>query len=363
MSNNISTRTIPSAAMRCSVGQFIMGDNGEGAKSAPVTLHALSGGIIAHWFFGNIVHDLQGMEHKDRIAIDYCHDAKEIIGYVNKFSADGELVLSGALVPFKDSDRASEIVHKAAAGVPYQASIDYTPTKPEEILFEELREDQTATVNGQSVQGPLTIVRKWKLGGVAVCPYGADSDTATYLQSNNNKDTVEVKIMSNETLEAEAVATEQDAQAVEATNEQDETQQAVEAVEEKTVEAEAGEDEQTKPCEECRLTHADFAQYTKLYGFENGAKYFEQGLDAEQARAEYVLSIEADLESVKKENDDLRAQIAKLSGSRLSVPGHNPDLSGSDWPYILSKEKAEAIAKKHGRTLEDVTKTLKKKGV
>ncbi len=70
---------------------------------------------------------MEGMTlHKDRLALDYVHDSKEVIGYLNHFDiASGDLVTSGALVPFKDTDRATEIMHKLSEGVPYEASINF----------------------------------------------------------------------------------------------------------------------------------------------------------------------------------------------------------------------------------------------
>jgi hypothetical protein len=112
---------IPAGACTLVVGAFELGDNGEDAKTAPIKMVARSGKPIEHWYWGNVVHDLAGMHlHKSRIPIDYVHDSKEIIGYLNHFDTEsGDLVTSGALVPFKKNDRATEIIHKDRAGVPY----------------------------------------------------------------------------------------------------------------------------------------------------------------------------------------------------------------------------------------------------
>lgn len=182
-------RDIPAAAMRCSLGEFTLGDNGEDAKTAPIRLLARNGKPIEHWYFGKVVHDFDGMQHKNRIPIDYVHSEDDVIGYVNKFDASsGDLQLSGALVPFKDSDRATEIIFKAKAGVPYEASIDFRDS----MVMEELRPGQMAMVNGSNVEGPATIIRQWTLRGVAVCPYGADPNTSSQL-SSVEKFTVSVK--------------------------------------------------------------------------------------------------------------------------------------------------------------------------
>jgi hypothetical protein len=145
----------------------------------------------------------------NKVAIDYCHDENQIIGYANKFSIDtGNLEASGALTPFKDSDRATEIVHKAGAGVPYEASINFGG---DGIKIEEVEDpEETVEVNGRTFHGPITIIREWPLRGIAVCPYGADANTSTVFSGSDN--TIEVKIMARKKKtdlpESETVLTE-----------------------------------------------------------------------------------------------------------------------------------------------------------
>jgi hypothetical protein len=162
------------------VGPFELGDNGEGAKSAPIRMKARTAQPVQHWFWGRVVHDMAGMRlHKDRLPIDYVHDPTEVIGYLNHFRADTDgLEVSGALVPYKDSDRASEIIHKARAGVPYEASIYFGG---DGIKVEEVAQGQAAQVNGFQFAGPGIVIREWPLRGVAVCPYGADMNTRSEL--------------------------------------------------------------------------------------------------------------------------------------------------------------------------------------
>jgi hypothetical protein len=177
---------IPAEACTFVVGEFEIGDNGENAKTAPVRLVARSGQPIEHWFWGRIVHDMAGMHlHKSRLPIDYVHDSKEVIGYLNRFdTTSGDLITSGALVPFKDSDRATEIVHKARNGVPYEASINFGG---DGLKIQELQAGEMADVNGMRFEGPGVIVREWPLRGVAICPYGADMNTDTSVLKESNK--------------------------------------------------------------------------------------------------------------------------------------------------------------------------------
>jgi hypothetical protein len=173
---------IPQAACTLTVGPFVLGDNGEGARSAPIRLVARSGKPIEHWWWGRVVHDLAGMHmHKSRLPVDYVHDPKEVIGYLNRFDIEtGDLVASGALVPYGENDRATEIIHKAGEGVPYEASINFGG---DGIKVQEIAEGEVAEVNGGTFEGPGVIVREWPLRGVAICPYGADMNTESKVLS------------------------------------------------------------------------------------------------------------------------------------------------------------------------------------
>lgn len=180
--------SVPMQAFSMDAHEVNVGTNGEGTKSGPLRLVALSGDPF-EGYFGQTIQDLEGMTHGKRIAVDYGHDDKEVIGYINKFSTeDGQLVLEGALTPFGDNDRAAEIIHKSAQGVPYQASIFFAPAVPGDTQIEELPSGNTAQVNGREIHGPATIFRKWVLRGVAITPYGMDAGTAAFLQKQGNQE-------------------------------------------------------------------------------------------------------------------------------------------------------------------------------
>jgi hypothetical protein len=171
-------RNLPHAALRFKVGGFTLGNHGAAAGVVPIRLVARAGAAIVHPYWGKVVHDFAGMQHKNRIPIDYNHDDEQVIGYVDTFNTrSGDLELAGVLVPFSEGDRATEVVHKIGAGIPYEASIDFR----DEIDVDELLAGQSRKVNGQDVEGPATVISRWTLRGVAVCPYGADKNTSAKL--------------------------------------------------------------------------------------------------------------------------------------------------------------------------------------
>jgi hypothetical protein len=162
-------QAIPAAACTFRAEFAHLGDNGEGAKTAPVKLLARSSQPIEHHWWGNVAHDLNGfnLNGKKRLPIDFDHDTGEAIGYLNKFEVEEDgLYASGAIVSTQEGDRASRILAQMRAGIPYEASINFGG---DGIEVERVPAGKTAMVNGYELAGESQIVRSWPLRGVAVC--------------------------------------------------------------------------------------------------------------------------------------------------------------------------------------------------
>lgn len=159
------------------------------AAPTPLTLLARTAGIAEHMYWGRCVHDFAGMSLvKPRIPIDYQHDPREVLGFAESPNvADGNLRLSANLVSLRPDDMAATVQGKAAAGVPYECSI-----KMGDFSVEEVPEGMTVEANGQTFAGPLVVIRKWTLRGVAITPYGTDSGSAAEFADQGDEFAVEV---------------------------------------------------------------------------------------------------------------------------------------------------------------------------
>lgn len=190
---NPQTKPVPASACRMRCGEWTLRDNGPNSKTMPVSMTARSGQPIEHWYWGKVIHDLAGMKlAKPRLPIDYCHEDTKVIGYLNHFDASsGDLVASGALIPYGENDIAAEVIYKAKEGIPYEASINFGG---DGIKIEELAAGQVAQVNGRTFEGPGIIIREWPLRGVAVCPYGADMNTSTNFNAEKDRQIVITKL-------------------------------------------------------------------------------------------------------------------------------------------------------------------------
>lgn len=297
------TKKVPKSALRLRVAvdcKFAAAGS-DGSKKVPVSMLARTDQPIEHPWWGKIVHDMSGMKlAKDVLPIDYCHYDSEVLGYLDKFdTSKGGLTVSGALVPFQDTDRASEVIFKGQNGVPYEASIDFGG---EGIRLEELAPNAVATVNGYTLNGPAVIVREWPLRGVAICPYGADMNTSTQFK-DADKQEVSVSVLhtgmreANPTGDDKSIETQQSKQTDSAAN----TPPVTEQPKLPTQQTKTDEQQQPKPGAEFVTTFGDV-----------GARWFLEGKTFSQCATDFIASQKTELEQLKTKVTELTNQLAEL---------------------------------------------------
>jgi len=193
------SRKLPRSAfeMRATVGAAEMAENAPNSPAAPrspgkrVKIVARSPGPVMAPNIDNgkdkgpVIHDLAGVFFKDRFPLDYQHDPKCILGFCDGVEVtDLGLAISGVIIPFKEDDLAAKVSRDMEMGFPYEASIYFPPSAPGDVVIEDVDAGEEAEVNGQSVSGPCTIIRRWPLRGVAIVPYGMDSATVSAAMSS-----------------------------------------------------------------------------------------------------------------------------------------------------------------------------------
>lgn len=325
-----SKRTVPAAAMCFNVGlmQFADAGEGEASKQVPIKLLGRTGKPIAHWYWGNVVHDMDGMKlAKDSLPIDYCHFPDEILGYLNKFdTSSGDLVASGELVLYADGDRASEVAFKAKAGVPYEASINFAGGP---LRLEEIEAGITVKVNGNDVHGPALIIREWTLRGIAVCPYGADANTKTELSAKGGEQgTIDVTIF-KEVEVAKANETNKPTQMTnvpavsEGTLPRDKTAELTQtpaAVKPTDNHGEASKQlSQDKPAGEPKAEPKPGAEFVAAFG-DTGARWYLEGRQFGECATEFIAGKD-------KKIAELSAEVEKLKGLLGELPRGNEPVS------------------------------------
>ncbi len=169
---------------RCGLVEDVLADaviSDDGVVETPVRLKVRTGDWLDHWWLGRIITDFDGMVwHKETLVLDWNHDANEEIGVIEtRDHSKGDLYCDAKFISRDKSDRAAKIVDLARHQMPYEVSMTWGNPQNGKMEFEDLGKNDTAKVNGKTVHGPGTIIRKWGMYGAAVCPHGVDSSTTT----------------------------------------------------------------------------------------------------------------------------------------------------------------------------------------
>lgn len=320
---------IPAAAARFAAsGMFQFAEGEEGADGVPVRLHARDAKPIYHWYWGKIAHDMSGVVHRDKLAIDWCHDPDQLIGFVDEIKADGKrgLDLAGQVLSGID-EKAAEVAKKAAAGVPYESSIDWTGP----AVIEYVDASTSVDVNGYKFEGPGYVVRQWHLRGVAICPHGADLSTTTEFSAGQE---VGVTVFTQTgkgvvmpTTTAQSQPTKDNAQPAAGATDQatkDSQGQAGGTPKQEAgspaagTQDSAGKADPQPPKPAAAAADSDRAEagkrFMNAFGDTLGAKLFAQGLSFEDATAEHAKLLTAENASLKDELSQLKQQVGVLRG-------------------------------------------------
>lgn len=348
--------------------------NGDGAKTAKVTVVARSGDAIDHPYWGTFVHDFAGMSVKPKIPLDYNHDPDDSIGYLNKFdTSTGNLICSGVIVLVNgaedgdEDDDVTALVAKMEAGIPYEASIEFD----DEMTLEYVPEGMSVNVNGRDIAGPVTVIRQWTLKAVAICKFGCDDNTSSELQLSKNKSKPEKgffvhmskhnkrgKQMSSKnesvvTVEAPAVVEAQPAEVAPVAGAEVETKlsepsaEAIPAVEAdkpaEVLDPATPEPAKADPALALSKTveavdpRAEFKLFVATFG-DKAADYYAKGMSLSQATEEFVKFLKAD-------NDGLKQRLAAMPRG-MDAPVKFSDGESRDNPKKLGLEAVITRQKK-----------------
>lgn len=148
----------------------------EGEKKRTFSGVAYSGNRIIHDWWGPLVFDLSTTKAAAKIPTLILHDRNQRAGFSGLEVADNRLAIrDGVLL---DNDHGQRIAEESDQGFPWQLSVHVVPGR-----IEELAVGATATVNGQSVQGPCLIWRDNTIREVSFTPTGVDNDTTAIAAS------------------------------------------------------------------------------------------------------------------------------------------------------------------------------------
>jgi hypothetical protein len=293
---------------------FTPGEVGENG-TVPFTAIARTANVVNHWYWGPCVHDFAGKTSKPVITVDWSHLDDEALGFVNNQTvSEAGLQCAGFLTPFREKDRASEIVFKASVGVPYETSIYFDPWS---CVVEDVPAGFTTEVNGKTYEGPVAVFRQWELKRLAICLSGVDGETSVgFSQKLSGKTVAVTRFKKGDDMATKPAAAKNAGKFAEGeTDDKEKKDEAAaegspeEEASESTAEAEAEGDTTTKKEDEdeTKLSRKQLGQkFITAFGVTHGPALFAKGCTFSEASQEYT-------KILITENKALHDQVTKLS--------------------------------------------------
>ena len=141
---------------------------------------AYSGEVITdHWYWKQVIFDLDSMQIKGRIPALLEHSSYQRAGAIEShaISYESGLTVSGILM---SNEYGTQVATDSDDGFPWQMSVRIEPSS-----IDEIQAGNTVTVNGKLLHGPITVFRGGRIREVSFCALGADENTMAVAASHN----------------------------------------------------------------------------------------------------------------------------------------------------------------------------------
>ena len=141
---------------------------------------AYSGEVITdHWYWKQVIFDLDSMQVKGRIPALLEHSSDQRAGAIESHSISYEsgLTVSGILL---SNEFGTQVATDSDDGFPWQMSVRIEPSS-----IDEIQAGNTVAVNGKLLHGPITVFRGGRIREVSFCALGADENTMAVAASHN----------------------------------------------------------------------------------------------------------------------------------------------------------------------------------
>ena len=181
---------------------------GEETKLPSVKMEVYNGGKINVGYWGAVAVDLKGMTANDATPILYAHDSYSIdgvLGQTDSVVIGDSITATGSIMG--SSETTEKVKGLAKNGYKFQVSMGASPIKTRDIP-----DAESVDVNGQTLEGPFTLIVESKLSEISILPLGADDTTsADIAASHNSKEGTKMSdkktpaVKSPEEIRAEAV--------------------------------------------------------------------------------------------------------------------------------------------------------------
>lgn len=132
---------------------------------------AYGGGVITdHPLWARVAFDISSTKLRTPAVMRHEHGGE--VGVADKATLNGTVGIEGKI--FSDVDETAKmIVDKADRGMPWQMSVRIHPGR-----LEQIKAGAKVELNGQTLDGPLTVFRNNRIREVSFCALGADDQTS-----------------------------------------------------------------------------------------------------------------------------------------------------------------------------------------
>lgn len=162
------------------LGQLNVDAQEDGKKKRTFSGVAYSGEVITdHWYWKQVIFDLDSMQIKGRIPALLEHSSYQRAGAIEShaISYESGLTVSGILL---SNEFGAQVATDSDDGFPWQMSVRIEPSS-----IDEIQAGNTVTVNGKLLHGPITVFRGGRIREVSFCALGADENTMAVAASHN----------------------------------------------------------------------------------------------------------------------------------------------------------------------------------
>jgi hypothetical protein len=142
---------------------------------------AYSGEVVTdQYYWESVIFDLAGVKFShQKMPVLKNHDPDQILGYTTRFQKiDNRLEVEGVFL--NNSEKAQEVTNIADEGYPWQLSVHIMPD-----VVKTIDKNETTTVNGKTVNGPIVIFSQSTIREVSFCAVGADRGASATVFSLN----------------------------------------------------------------------------------------------------------------------------------------------------------------------------------
>jgi hypothetical protein len=139
-----------------------------------------------------VIADLSDVSYKSNVPALLLHDRAQRAGFGQLSVKNNQLVVAGTLL---DNQYGQMVAQESDAGFPWQMSVHISAKSTQQ-----LGQNETAVVNGQTVTGPMIVMKDCSVFEISFTPTGVDNETSaialgddgtnsTITQPNSQKDT------------------------------------------------------------------------------------------------------------------------------------------------------------------------------